>query len=64
MGKSLKTVKKMNNKLKFLLWFREKSQIKDAPRVGRKFVTLVFKIRLNKRLSSISHITVNFSVSL
>ena len=42
----------MNNK-RLLLWFPEKSLIKDAPRVEPNFLTLVYKFKLKNGASSI-----------
>ena len=46
--KVIKNGKKLIINLKFLLWFPEKFLIKEAPRIGHNFFTLVFKIELKK----------------
>ena len=40
-----------------MLWFSEKSLIKDAPRGERNFLTQVFQIKLKKGASSVRRIT-------
>ena len=47
----------MTTNLSLLLWFPEKSLIKDAPRVEWNFLTPVFQIKLKKGAFSIRRIT-------